>query len=181
MKTIASLPRDTQRNVKESIKVKSINVLLVGNNPLELGQCYRSLTNFRSKKFNMDTAFSSEECFKKALKFKPAIIILADSIGFMDIMEITEKLHKDSHFSHTPVIVIKSSNYHHATLNEGVAEFIMLDRVLRGELPDLILKTIFNCRTKIANSNRLASDATFEKKISKLLTSFFSFNKVSAD
>lgn len=181
MKTTTHPLQDTLKNVKSSAKIKSIKVLLVGNNPLELGQCCRSLINYRTKKFNIETAFSAEECFRKVLKFKPAIIILDDSVGFMNMIEITEKLNKDTRFTTIPVIVIKNSNYHHATLNEGVDEFIMLDRVLGGELPHLVLETIFNKRIKVRDSKALGAASSFEKKLSKLLWSFFSSNKISAD
>lgn len=172
MKATTHYHQNTFSNTKEPLRITSIKVLLVGNNPMELGQCCRSLINFRAKKFNIETAFSNEECFKKAGKFKPGVIILDDSIGFMNMMEIIEKLNKDPHYAQTPVIVIKNSNYHHATLKEGVAEFIMLDRVLSGELPEIIINTLLNAKAKKANQENTVP-RSFEKRISKLLFSLF--------
>lgn len=179
MKTSAHPLCDTLRNVKGSLKMKSISVLMVGNNPMELGQYCRSLVNFRAAKFTIETAFNSEECFKNIVKFKPAIVVLDDSVGFMSMMEITEKMHSDMRFAHIPVIVVKNASYHHATLKKGVDEFIMLDRVLGGELPYLILETIKVRKEKMKNEREANDAASFDKRISKLLMSFFSPNKVS--
>ncbi len=179
MKTSVHPLCDPLKNVKSSFKTKSISVLMVGNNPLELGQYCRSLVNFRDAKFTIETAFNSEECFKSIVKFKPAIVVLDDSVGFMSMMEITEKMHSDVRFAHIPVIVIKNSSYHHATLKKAVDAFMMLDRVLEGELPYLILDTVQYRKEKRKKESEARVAVGFDKKFSKLLMSFFSSNKAS--
>ena len=174
MKTSSHPLCDTLKNVKSSYKTPSIGVLMVGNNPLELGQYCRSLFNFREAKFTIETAFNSEECFKNIVKFKPSIVVVDDSVGFMSMIEITDKMYSDMRFAHIPVIVIKNSSYHHATLKKGVDAFVMMDRVLGGELPYLILDSIQNRKEKRKKESEANGAASFDKKFSRLLMSFFS-------
>lgn len=171
---------DSIKNVKGSFEALTIGVLMVGNNPMELGQCCRSLTNFRKAKFTIETAFDSGECFKCLVKFKPSIVVLDDSIGFMSMMEIAETMRSDARFAHIPLIIIKSSNYHHAALKKGVDAFVMLDRVLSGELPYTILHSIKHRKEKSNKAMEFqGTTATFDKRLSKMWMSFFSPNKAS--
>lgn len=174
MKTSVYPTYDTAKELKSSFSTPSIAVLMVGNNPMELGQYCRSLINFREAKFTIETVFNTGECFRNIAKFKPSILVLDDSVGFMSMMEITDKMLTDVRFAHIPVIVVKNSSYHHATLRKGVDAFVMLDSVLGGELPYLILDTIQRRKEKNKKSSEVGQSAGFDKKLSKLLMSLFS-------
>lgn len=165
---------DTAKDVKSSFATPSIGVLMVGNNPMELGQYCRSLINFREAKFTIETVFNIGEFFRNIAKFKPSVVVLDDSVGFMSMMEITDKMLTDVRFAHIPVIVIKNSSYHHATLKKGVDAFVMLDRVLGGELPYLILETIQRRKEKSKKSSEGRTTTGLDKRLSKLLMSLFS-------
>lgn len=155
----------------------AVNLLLVGNNPLELAHCSQLLSAFKMRKFKIETAFNNEECFKKVAKHKPSAIILDDSVGFMNLMEITEKLYKDSRFHNIPVIVLKNSNYYHAGMSDNAVEFLLKDNLEAERLPEKVLTAINNQKLKENNNGEVLS---LEKKMSKLFLSLFGTKKASA-
>lgn len=170
---------DTSKNAKYSVGTQSIGVLIVGNNPMELGQYCRSLINFREANFTIETAFNVVECFRHIVKFKPSIVVVDDSIGFMNMIAIADKMRSDASNAHVPLIIIKNSSYHHATLKKTVDAFLMLDRMLDGELPYLILDTIQLRKEKSNGTSEVGNEGGLDKKLSKLLMSLFSSHKAS--
>lgn len=159
-----------------NIKVNTVKVLLVGNNPLELAMCSEQLVHFKKRKFNIDIAFNNEECYRSASKYHPSAIILDDSIGFMNLMEITDKFHKDSRFHNIPIVVIKNSNYYHAGITGNVIEFILKDSLDQVSLPEIILTAVINQKVKEKDSEENLP-ASLDKKMSKLFLSLFSLKK----
>ena len=176
MKSTINTFQNSTYTTTNNIKISTVNVLLVGNNPLELAMCSEQLVNFKKRKFNIDIAFNNEECYRKSSKYYPSAIILDDSIGFMNLMEITDKFSKDSRFHNIPIIVIKNSNYYHAGISGNVAEFILKEDLERVSLPEIILSAILNQRTKEKDlKDKLP--ASLDKKMSKLFLSLFSIRK----
>ena len=176
MKSITDITQNTVGDNTE-LKFSSVKVLLVGNNPLELAHCSQLLVNFKKRKFKIDTAFSPEECFKKTAKIKPSAIILDDSVGFMNLMEITEKLYKDSRYHHIPVIVLKNSNYYHAGISNNAVEFLLKENLESEGLPEKVLTAI---NTQMLQRSLDAEENTLEKRMSKLFLSLFGSKKASA-
>lgn len=176
MKSTTDIVQNTSDHSAE-FQFSTANVLLVGNNPLELAHCSQLLSDFKRRKFKIETAFNSEECFKNCAKLKPAAIILDDSVGFMNLMEITEKLHKDSRFHDIPVIVLKNSNYYHAGMSENAVEFLLKDSLETEGLAEKVWAAIKNQKVK---ENINAREHSLEKKMSKLFLSLFGSKKASA-
>lgn len=173
MKSISSTLDNGLHSSTNALKLKPVRVLLVGNNPLELAQCSEQLVNFKKRKFDIDIAFSNDECYKETAKHYPSAIIIDDSVGFMNLMEITSKLHKDSRFHKIPLIVIKNSNYYHAGISGNVIEFILKDNLPQLSLPELILITLQTQSLKEKeSSNNLPP--SLDQKMSRLFMSLFS-------
>lgn len=176
MKSTTDIAQNTSPSRSE-LNFSTANVLLVGNNPLELAHCSQLLSTFKKRRFKIDTAFNSEECFKKAAKSKPSVIILDDSVGFMNLIEITEKLYKDSRFQNIPVVILKSSNYYHAGMTANAVDFVLKENLESAGLPEKVLTAInTQQRNKLFNS----AEDTLEKKMSKLFMSLFGSKKASA-
>ena len=168
----------TQASVGSAkLKFSTVNLLLVGNNPLELAHCSQLLAGFKKRKFRIETAFNTEECFKMSAKLKPDAIILDDSVGFMNLMEITEKLYKDSRYHHIPVIILKNDNYYHAGISDNAVEFLLKENLEAEGLPEKVLAAINNQKVK---ENIATAEHSLEKRMSKLFLSLFGSKKASA-
>lgn len=173
MKSISSTLDNSMYSSVNTLKLKPVRVLLVGNNPLELAQCSEQLVNFKKRKFDIDIAFSNEECYKETARNFPSAIIIDDSVGFMNLMEITNKLHKESRFHNIPLIVIKNSNYYHAGIMGNVIEFILKDNLPQLSLPELILNILQTQSLKEKDSGKNLTPS-LDQKMSRLFMSLFS-------
>jgi DNA-binding NarL/FixJ family response regulator len=93
---------------------ENMNVLMIGNNPLELAKVFNYLKNLPEKKVITEIAFDLKSGLQRLSRFTPNFIILDDNLGRR---ELTNAVGSLSHFKktkHIPVTVLKNSNYHEA-------------------------------------------------------------------
>ncbi len=94
--------------------LEEMNVLMIGNNPLELARVFNYLKNLPEKKVITEIAFDLKSGILRLSKFSPNFILLDDNLGRR---ELTHAVGSLSHFKKTkniPVTVLKNSNYHEA-------------------------------------------------------------------
>lgn len=94
--------------------IEEMNVLMIGNNPLELVKVFNYLKNLSEKRVITEVAFDLKSGLQRLSKFRPNFIILDDNLGRL---ELTHAIGSLSHFKKTknvPVTVLKNSNYHEA-------------------------------------------------------------------
>lgn len=116
----------------------SINVFLIGNNPIELSSVYEKLLNIQSNIFKAEIGFEFNGLFKKIKRFNPSCILIDDNIERIQIKKILKKLTHNSLTRHIPVTVLKNSNY-----NEGFSE--AQDYLLKNDLTsEKLTKSILN-------------------------------------
>lgn len=108
--------------------LRTIKVLLIGNNPIDISHCSKTLSAYHKKKFFIDFTFDVNEVQKKAHGFKPDVIAIDDNIGFADTESIIKELKSEARTAHIPIIVIKNSNYHPVS-NFGIAAYILRDNI----------------------------------------------------
>ena len=92
--------------------LEEMNVLMIGNNPLELAKVFNYLKNLPGKRVITEIAFDLKGGLQRLSKFSPNFIILDDNLGRR---ELTHAVGSLSHFKKTkniPVMVLKNSNYH---------------------------------------------------------------------
>jgi len=114
--------------------VEDMNVLMIGNNPLELATVFGYLKNIPGKRVITEIAFDLKSGIQRLSKFTPNFIIIDDNLGRK---ELAQAVGSFSHFrktKHTPVTVLKNSNYQEAF--GGVAMNYILKR-------DLSEKTLY--------------------------------------
>jgi hypothetical protein len=91
-----------------------MNVLMIGNNPLELARVFSYLKNLPEKRVITEIAFDLKSALNRLSRFSPNFIILDDNLGRR---ELTDTVGSLSHFRKTrniPVTVLKNSNYQEA-------------------------------------------------------------------
>src|SRR6478609_8701293 len=94
--------------------LEEMNVLMIGNNPLELAKVFNYLKNLPDKKVITEIAFDLKSGLQRLAKFNATFIILDDNLGRR---ELTDAVGSLSHYKKTkniPVAVLKNSNYHEA-------------------------------------------------------------------
>jgi hypothetical protein len=99
------------------------NVLVVGNNPIELGHVFERLHAIRGHKILTEMAFDLQTILQRLTLFRPQHIIIDDNVGQTALQNIVDKLHRGKS-SRVPITVLKNSNYREA-IGNGVMNFVL--------------------------------------------------------
>lgn len=124
------------------VKDKALNILLVGNNPIELSQVYEALKDVSGKISSIDTAFSEKDTIRKINSSQPDCLVLDDNIGLSSLkllIDKVEKLGKEA----ISITLLKSHNGQ--KLIAGVQEYLMKES-LTGERLYKALRNIIRFR-----------------------------------
>ena len=111
--------------------LEEMNVLMIGNNPLELVKVFDYLKNLAEKGVITEIAFDLKSGLQRLSGFSPHFILLDDNLGRR---ELTHTIRALTHLKKTrdiPVTVLKNSNYHEAF--GGVAMNYLLKEHLSPE------------------------------------------------
>jgi response regulator RpfG family c-di-GMP phosphodiesterase len=143
---------------------ESINVYLIGNNPIELSSIYEKLKAIKNRTFNTEIGFELKGLVKKIRKFSPSCILIDDNLERLHIKKLLKGLSANIQTRDIPITVIKNSNY-----KEGF-----------GEVEDYVLKDVLTSESlflSINNSIRLSKMHRFilkkYRKNKSIITSLF--------
>ncbi|MCZ8071416.1 MAG: hypothetical protein ACK5UP_14125 [Bacteroidota bacterium] len=136
----------------ETKVLQSWQLLLIGNNPIELSSVVDRLKEIRHQPIVAQFAFDLRSSLQCLSKFAPSYILIDDNIGTDELKETVQEFAHNRKTKDVPITIIKNSNYQ-ATLFDTP-----LDYVLKSNLSsDRILKTL--------NRSTTARDAqTFLKR-----------------
>lgn len=119
----------------------SINVFLLGNNPIELSNIYEKLKSIRTRKFNAEIGFDLKDAYKRIMKFKPMCILIDDNLEALYLKSLIKKLSSRDNTKDIPITIIKNSNYRDTYLAEA-QDFILKDGITEETLSRSILNAI---------------------------------------
>jgi hypothetical protein len=127
--------------VLQNSKVKEqVNVLLIGNNPIEMGRVLDSLQQIRGHRIIAESAFDLKSIMERLLKFRPNFILIDDNIGKSEMLATVASLSNNRKTKDVPITVLKNSNY-----NEAMGSSSILDYLLKQNLsPDALYNTLKN-------------------------------------
>lgn len=122
-------------------KKQSVNVLIVGNNPIELAEIYSELSEIKGKNYIVDVCFDLKDCFARIAKSHPDVILIDDNLEYMSTKKLIDHLKSSAKTKQIPLIFLKSSNWNFSVMDK-VDDYILksgintlsLDRVISGKL-----------------------------------------------
>ena len=124
----------------EDRSTQTLNVLLVGNNPIEMGRVLEKLNQIRGQKIITEIAFDMKSILERLLKFQPNFILIDDNIGRNELAASVNSLSANRVTKDVPITVLKNSNY-----EESLASSSILDYLLKQNLsPEDLYKTLKN-------------------------------------
>lgn len=103
---------------------EKLKVLVVGNNPIELGRVFDSLDKMRSRRVMTEIAFDLKSAQERLETFQPDYILIDDNIGKEELKQAVAFLLHDRKTKKIPISVLKNSNYAEA-INTGVMNYIL--------------------------------------------------------
>jgi CheY-like chemotaxis protein len=116
---------------KNSNQSEELNVLVVGNNPIELTRTFESLKKIREHKVITEIAFDLRSIVDRLTHFRPNYIVLDDNLGQLQLKAAIGVLLRNRKTKNIPITILKNSNYHEA-MNTGVMNYVLKDS-LTGE------------------------------------------------
>ena len=129
-----------ETNLQNSKALDPINILLIGNNPIEMGNVLEKLKQVRGQRIITEIAFDVRSILERLMRFNPNFIFIDDNIGRNELMETVKSLSSNKKTKDIPITVLKNSNYH-----ESIASSTILDYLLKQNLsPENLYKTVKN-------------------------------------
>lgn len=110
---------------------ENFNVLVVGNNPIELSRVFENLKSIPGKRVVTEIAFDLATILDRLVSFKPNFILIDDNIGKIELKQAVRALGNDKKTKDVPITILKNSNYEEV-ISVGVMDYI-LKQNLTGE------------------------------------------------
>ncbi|MDQ3392812.1 MAG: response regulator [Bacteroidota bacterium] len=119
---------------------KPINILLIGNNPRDLGSISQYLRASR-RKFHAEAVFCIRDCNKYIIKNQPDCILIDENLGQENVEEILDELNSDYRTNNLAITILRQENspkiYYSA-----VQTYVIKEKLSKEGLTDAILKAI---------------------------------------
>lgn len=126
--------------MKNLNQAEQYHILLIGNNPIEMGKILDSINQVPGKKIITEIAFDVKGCLERLVKFRPNFILIDDNIGSVELAQTVSTLSTNRKTRDIPITVLKNSNY-----RESYAPIGILDYLLKQNLsPEVLYSTLKN-------------------------------------
>ena len=106
-------------------QAKPLNVLLVGNNPIDMSRTLEKIKEIRGRKIITEIAFDLKSIVERLIRFNPNFILIDDNIGRAELAETVNTLAHNRKTKDIPITVIKNSNYQESSTSNGVMDYIL--------------------------------------------------------
>jgi hypothetical protein len=116
------------------------NVLVVGNNPIELGHIFDRLHGITERIVQTEMAFDLKTILERLVFFAPQHIIIDDNIGRRELHAMVSRLHNKK-TRHVPITILKNSNYQE-TIGAGVMNFVLKQNLTSDSLYRELLNSL---------------------------------------
>ena len=103
---------------------ENFNVLVVGNNPIELSRVFDNLKSMPGRRIVTEIAFDLATIWDRLISFKPNYILIDDNIGKMELKLAVRALGSEKKTKHVPITILKNSNYEEV-ISVGVMDYIL--------------------------------------------------------
>ena len=107
---------------------ENLNVLLIGNNPIELSRIFDDIRNVPDRNILTEIAFDIKTIVERLIKFTPNYILIDDNIGKSELKNAVKMLSKDKKTKNIPIAILKNSNYEEV-FSVGVMDYILKENI----------------------------------------------------
>jgi CheY-like chemotaxis protein len=110
----------------ETVKEQdSLNLLLMGNNPIELSSILGKIRDSHNKSIITEIAFDIKSLLDRLISFTPNYIVIDDNIGRKELHDALNQLHQNRKTRNIPVTVLKNSNYEESNSAPSVLDYLL--------------------------------------------------------
>jgi DNA-binding NarL/FixJ family response regulator len=116
------------------------HILLIGNNPIEMGKILDNIDRVPGKKIITEIAFDIRGSFERLMKFRPNFILIDDNIGRLELAQTVSALSTNRKTKNIPITVLKNSNYRESAAPAGILDYILKQNLS----PEVLYSTLKN-------------------------------------
>jgi CheY-like chemotaxis protein len=114
-----------ETSVETAKNSETLNVLLIGNNPIDLSKTLEKIQQVRGRKIITEIAFDLRSIVERLINFTPNFILIDDNIGRTELTQAVTTLSRSRKTRNTPITVLKNSNYSEASPCSGILDYIL--------------------------------------------------------
>ncbi len=148
-----------EATIQKQNSSKPMNILLIGNNPIELSSILEKLNHVRGQKIITEIAFDLQGILQRLLHFQPHFILIDDNIGRTEMALTIQALEANNKTRNIPITLLKSSNYEEAFGATGI-----LDYLLKQNLSSEGIYTMFRNSLKFRRTQTYLYNAYQKRK-----------------
>lgn len=112
-------------SAEQDYKSVALNVLLIGNNPLDMSKTLDKVHQLRGRKVVTEIAFDMKSIVERLARFQPDFILMDDNIGKLEMTQAMTVLSRNNRTRNIPITILKNSNYHEASPSNSVLDYIL--------------------------------------------------------
>lgn len=101
-----------------------LNVLLIGNNPIDLTKTLEKLQQIHGRRIITEIAFDLRSILERLMRFSPNFILIDDNIGRTELAQAVTTLSKSRKTKDVPITVLKNSNYRESSPT-GILDYVL--------------------------------------------------------
>jgi CheY-like chemotaxis protein len=113
-----------ETKVHLSATTEPLNVLLIGNNPIDLTKTLDKLNQIHGRRIITEIAFDLRSIVERLMNFNPNYILIDDNIGRSELTQTINTLGKRRKTKDVPITVLKNSNYHESSAT-GILDYVL--------------------------------------------------------
>lgn len=134
--------------IKRPPVFENLNVLLVGNNPIELSRVFDNVRNMPGKRVFTEIAFDIKSILERLVRFRPNYILIDDNIGKVELKNAVLLFGKDRKTRNVPIAILKNSNYQEV-FSVGVMDYILKENITGQSLYTALTNSLKFRRTQL--------------------------------
>ncbi|MFO7258354.1 MAG: hypothetical protein DIU61_011695 [Bacteroidota bacterium] len=129
--------------------VEPLNLLLVGNNPIELSSILNKVQMIPGNKIVTEIAFDVKSLLERLTTFRPNYILIDDNIGRAELTEALQALAANKKTKDIPVTVLKNSNYEESHGSSSVLDYVLKQNISTESILNTVKNAIKSRRTQL--------------------------------
>ncbi len=126
-----------------------LNVLLIGNNPIELGNVMDKIKQLRGRIITTEIAFDTKSLLERLVRFRPNFILIDDNIGQPEFSQAIAALSRNRKTRDLPITVLKNSNFIETIGSKGFIDYLLKKNLSPEALYGAIKNTLKFKRTQL--------------------------------
>ncbi len=131
-----------QVNLERPQDSERLNILLIGNNPIDMSGILTKLNQITRAKIATEIAFDIRSLVDRLINFKPNYIFIDDNIGKQELSEAVDTLSHSGKTKNVPITVLKNSNYEESYRGNTALDYILKTSVTADSLYQVLKNSL---------------------------------------